>query len=331
LASNPNRTILYDVAYAPFGESYAGSGTPDLSFTGMNEDTSTTGLYDFLYREYSTQGRWSEPDPGGLPVVNPAFPQSWNRYAYVLNGPLGFVDPLGFCGGGPGGVTVSINGSITNSGLFTSPPCPGGGSGGDSGGLGSGHYTPSLDAPPNNLPGGGGGGTMCFSDSSGTVHCTVAAPNSGNSSGGFWQRTTTVNQCAAKNASSLASVFHANQNNFWVSTFLGYDASALSNLTFGPGRMDSAASLAVSNPTKYSLINLGANAVGHIPTGGQIYVASALVQTPCGEAINMTPVSQTIGGVAGKAVGAAAEAFTAVKAVFDVQAYIYAEVGCAVK
>ena len=154
--------------------------------------------------------------------------------------------------------------------------------------------------------------------------------SSGNSSG-FWQRTKTVNQCAAKNASSLASVFHANQNNFWVSTFLGNDASALSNLAFGPGRADAATSLAISNPTKYSLINLGANAVGQIPTGGTVQVASGLVQTPYGEAINMVPVNKTIGGVAGKAVGAASEAFTAVKAVFDVGAYIYAEVGCAVK
>jgi RHS repeat-associated protein len=94
LATNPNRTVLYDGAYAPFGEPYAPSGTTDLSFTGMNQDTSA-GLYDFLYREYSTQGRWSEPDPGGLAAVNPAFPQSWNRYAYVQNSPLNFVDPTG--------------------------------------------------------------------------------------------------------------------------------------------------------------------------------------------------------------------------------------------
>jgi RHS repeat-associated protein len=157
LASNPNRTILYDGAYAPFGEPYAQSGTTDLSYTQMNQDTST-GLYDFPAREYSTQGRWSQPDPAGFAAADPSSPQSWNRYAYVLDGPLGSVDPLGLCGGGPGGVTVSINGSVAGSGLFTSPPCPGG-SGGDSGGsggLGSGHDTPSLDAPPVNLPGGGG-------------------------------------------------------------------------------------------------------------------------------------------------------------------------------
>jgi hypothetical protein len=60
-ATTTSRTVLYDGAYAPFGEPYARSGSPDFSFTGMNSDTSA-GLYDFQYREYSTQGRW--PSPG---------------------------------------------------------------------------------------------------------------------------------------------------------------------------------------------------------------------------------------------------------------------------
>jgi hypothetical protein len=35
------------------------------------------------------------PDPAGLASVNPAFPQSWNRYVYVLNDPLRLIDPTG--------------------------------------------------------------------------------------------------------------------------------------------------------------------------------------------------------------------------------------------
>jgi RHS repeat-associated protein len=99
LTSSPSQTVISTTAYAPFGEAYAQStGTSDLSFTGMNQDTVTgalSGDYDFLYREYNTQGRWPQPDPAGLAAANPANPQSWNRYAYVLNNPLGFVDPLG--------------------------------------------------------------------------------------------------------------------------------------------------------------------------------------------------------------------------------------------
>jgi RHS repeat-associated protein len=94
LISTSNRTISYSGAYAPFGEPYAQSGTPDPSFTGQRQDT-VAGLYDFPAREYSYQGRWSSPDPAGLAAVDPSNPQSWNRYAYVMNDPLDWVDPSG--------------------------------------------------------------------------------------------------------------------------------------------------------------------------------------------------------------------------------------------
>ena len=86
------------VAYAPFGETYASSGAPWLSFTGMDEDTEPNNpatLYDFPAREYGIQGRWPSPDPAGLAAVDPGNPQSWNRYAYVGNNPLAATDPTG--------------------------------------------------------------------------------------------------------------------------------------------------------------------------------------------------------------------------------------------
>ena len=92
--STPSQTMYGDVAYAPFGETYASSGTPDVSFTGQNSDT-VSGDYDFLFREYSIQGRWVSPDPAGMVAVDPTDPQSWNRYAYVRNSPLELIDPLG--------------------------------------------------------------------------------------------------------------------------------------------------------------------------------------------------------------------------------------------
>jgi RHS repeat-associated protein len=90
--------VVYDRAYAPYGEQYDGSSNSDLDFTGQSQDT-LSGMYDFLYREYNpVQGRWISPDPAGLGAVDPSNPQSWNRYAYVLNNPLSFADPLGlFC------------------------------------------------------------------------------------------------------------------------------------------------------------------------------------------------------------------------------------------
>jgi RHS repeat-associated protein len=88
------------VAYAPYGEDYDGSGTQDLAYTDQNQDTEKTGwatnLYDFMFREYRTaHGRWASPDPAGLSAVDPSNPQSWNRYAYVNNNPMGLVDPTG--------------------------------------------------------------------------------------------------------------------------------------------------------------------------------------------------------------------------------------------
>lgn len=71
------------------------AGTSDANFTGQQSDTSS-GLYDFLFRRLSkTQGRWISPDPAGAAVVRLSNPQSWNRYAYVQNGPLVAVDPVG--------------------------------------------------------------------------------------------------------------------------------------------------------------------------------------------------------------------------------------------
>ncbi len=109
-ASTPSRTLYFDGAYAPFGEAYAQTGTTDLSFTGMNQDTASN-VYDFPGREYGTQGRWPSPDPAGTAAAIPSNPQSWNRYAYALNSPVTLVDPTGMdpddpyceetdCGGG---------------------------------------------------------------------------------------------------------------------------------------------------------------------------------------------------------------------------------------
>lgn len=95
LTSTASRTLYSSSAYAPFGERYKTSGTVDAAFTGQNSDT-VSSLYDFEFRESSpSQGRWISPDPAGIAAVNPRNPQSWNRYAYVLNTPLILTDPFG--------------------------------------------------------------------------------------------------------------------------------------------------------------------------------------------------------------------------------------------
>src|SRR5437762_2113029 len=141
LATTPSRTKYYDVAYAPYGEDYNGSGTQDLAFTDQNQDTVSSGwssnLYDFMLREYRTaHGRWTSPDPTGLSAVDPSSPQSWNRYAYVSNNPLAMIDPMGTCAleshitvtvHFSNGTTSSFNGPSSYQQLYPGP-CFGGGS-----------------------------------------------------------------------------------------------------------------------------------------------------------------------------------------------------------
>jgi RHS repeat-associated protein len=69
--------------------------TTNYNFTGDTQDT-IAGTYDTVNRELNpSQGRWLSPDPGGMAVVDPANPQTWNRYAYVANNPINAIDPAG--------------------------------------------------------------------------------------------------------------------------------------------------------------------------------------------------------------------------------------------
>ncbi len=92
-----NRTYYFDRAFAPTGEMYKNFGnTTGLNFTGNTQDSFAGLLFDTPNRElHPGEGRWLSPDPAGLAAVDPSSPQSWNRYAYVMNDPLSNIDPLG--------------------------------------------------------------------------------------------------------------------------------------------------------------------------------------------------------------------------------------------
>ncbi len=140
LATTPiTRVKYFDTAYAPFGETYAFSGTLDAAYTGQMDDTAQRpdtvgGLYDFPAREYSTQGRWPSPDPAGVAATCIKDPQSQNRYAYVRNNPITRVDPNGmqegFCDDGDPFCWI-----CQDQPWICNPPPPGfGGAGGGGGG-----------------------------------------------------------------------------------------------------------------------------------------------------------------------------------------------------
>jgi RHS repeat-associated protein len=155
MASNATRTYSSSRAFAPFGERYSsgGSSPSNYTFTGMINST-VTDEYDFLARSMQTsQGRWISPDPAGLAAASLSDPQSWNRYAYVSNSPLSFVDPFGLVtacppNSGPGNANkdgTTSCGSGGDPGPSPTDPDPGP------------TNVPRPEQPPTKEPGGGGG------------------------------------------------------------------------------------------------------------------------------------------------------------------------------
>src|SRR5947209_8380734 len=123
------------------------------------ERDSETGNDHTLFRSYASNlGRWFSTDPvHGRPCT----PQSFNRYAYVLDNPGTSVDPLGLC--------CSVFDTICHAfdpcnnpyfresrpqcrcgppPVFFPPPIPTGGGGGPGGGPGGGGGNSSTPPPP---------------------------------------------------------------------------------------------------------------------------------------------------------------------------------------
>ena len=104
--------VVTDVNGAPgspiatklFGEPHASSALTGYMFTG--KDLDDTGLYYFAARYYDPSvGRFVTEDSwqGTL-----AEPWTQNRYVYVGNNPLGYVDPTGHSRSTPG-VAIALS------------------------------------------------------------------------------------------------------------------------------------------------------------------------------------------------------------------------------
>jgi RHS repeat-associated protein len=158
---------------------YQGGG-PE-SFTGEGFDYMTLGnpIDYFPERRYRpNQGRWLTPDPAGTDAADPVNPQSWNRYAYVMNDPLRNVDPDGlFCVWDDGSFDSADDGdsgsSSNCSGLggtwFNGLPSQWDPNAGDWSGQKSGEFAGwAQGINPN--------GAGAFGDPSGTADAMVTAP-----------------------------------------------------------------------------------------------------------------------------------------------------------
>jgi RHS repeat-associated protein len=135
LLTDNSGNVAERIDYLPFGEGLSGvngrsskhpafnagafpadpTDGQSVKFTSKERDAET-GLDYFLARYMSSaQGRFTSPDPL-MESADPAFPQTWNRYAYGLNNPLRFIDPSGMeaisvedCQKNPDCVTVKLN------------------------------------------------------------------------------------------------------------------------------------------------------------------------------------------------------------------------------
>jgi RHS repeat-associated protein len=136
--SNTMGASVETCASLAFGDAQNCTGTDwsPLHYTGQSLDPESN-LTHFLYRQLSTtQGRWTTPDPAGLAVADASNPQTWNRYAYVLNNPLSYIDPSGLeC--------------VWDDGSYDSADDPNTGSVGGCSSAGGTYFDPSTFSAPN--------------------------------------------------------------------------------------------------------------------------------------------------------------------------------------
>jgi RHS repeat-associated protein len=113
--TNTNAQPVATYVYDSFGNTTATEGIFNpFRYTGREQDPET-GLYYYRARYYDpTIGRFLSEDPIG-------FRGGINKYAYVGNRPLNFVDPFGKCGG-PNPYITALANALGLIGLATGQP-----------------------------------------------------------------------------------------------------------------------------------------------------------------------------------------------------------------
>jgi RHS repeat-associated protein len=91
-----NGTVEGTFSSLLFGDSFTvtGADTDPYHYAMLDHDSESSTEHAQFRQYNSAQGRWMSPDPydGSYHFGNP---QSLNRYTYVLNNPIRYVDPLG--------------------------------------------------------------------------------------------------------------------------------------------------------------------------------------------------------------------------------------------
>jgi RHS repeat-associated protein len=145
LVTAVNQSVSDNMDYLPYGEQIAGASGTTHKFTGDEHDSETNLEHTWFRQSSSSMARWTTPDPAGLAAVDPTNPQSWNRYAYVLNNPLNLVDPMGLddvSSGDCGAVSAVVFSGKSRHRSRAMDDCGPGGGGIDGGGAGGGGDVP---------------------------------------------------------------------------------------------------------------------------------------------------------------------------------------------
>jgi RHS repeat-associated protein len=113
--------VVGEDRFYPFGETRFTTGTmqTDKLFTCQREITGL-GIYYYGARFYSPKlGRFISADS-----IVPGFanPQNLNRYSYVLNNPLSYIDPTGHMGEGTSGCGVQNDQCVSGTSASVKPP-----------------------------------------------------------------------------------------------------------------------------------------------------------------------------------------------------------------
>jgi len=149
-------TVAQDELHYPWGQQWTMAGTQqEERFARFQHRDQETGLDPTHFRMYAgSQGRWLRPDPAGRGSASVANPQSFNRYAYVMNRPGSATDPSGLLMAVP--TVWDAAGSSGVSEEFLGP---------------GGHFAPLLSQQ------GGGGGVAPFSQAKYNSCCQQAFGN----------------------------------------------------------------------------------------------------------------------------------------------------------
>jgi len=100
LVTDSGGNTVAQLGHFPFGESWYNASGEKLVFTSYERDSESGNDYAMARYNINRLGRFASPDPLSGSIGDP---QSLDRYGYVENSPVSFVDPTGQFLAGPSG------------------------------------------------------------------------------------------------------------------------------------------------------------------------------------------------------------------------------------